>query len=396
MSTLSKLNRSMVSPTASALVRLSSAMCIAALLGCAEEKDSANAETLKPPVMVAHAESRDVVDRIKATGQLTAKASATIAAQVEGQITEIRVREGVAVEAEAVLLVIDPERRKLEVESAMARVAEAKAELEVAARNYQRTQSLSKGNAASEARLDEDRTRQSLARSAVDGAGARLGHARRALADATVRAPFSGLISRRHVSVGEYLTVGTPLYDLVALDPIEVEFTLAEIDSSKVALGHPVEISIAPYPDRTFAAKVSMISPTIDARTRTLRVKAELPNPDGSIRPGLFAHTDLGVSTRKNAVVIPEDAVLQRAEGPVVFRLDLNQRVERVPVELGVIGEGWVEIRQGIRGGDVIVVRGQTRLDDGIMVSVRTADGELVPPSAVAAGASTETTETVR
>jgi membrane fusion protein (multidrug efflux system) len=361
-------------------------VCGLALQGCAQQEPREPTPVLRPPVMVSDVERRDVIDSIRATGQLTAKAEATIAAQVDGQITEIPVREGHAVEAGEVLLIIDPERRELELANAEAQLAEAKAELAVASRNYQRTQRLSRGNAASEARLDEDRTRESLRRSARAGAEARLGLARRALEDSTVRAPFSGLIARRHVSVGEYLTAGTALFDLVALDPIEVEFTLAEIDSSKVALGHPVEISIAPYPDETFAATVSMISPTIDPRTRTLRVKAELPNPDGRLRPGLFAQTDLGVSEPRRVLAVPEDAVVQRADGAVVFRVGESERVERVHVVTGVIREGWIEIRSGLQRADVVVVRGQTRLDDGVMVSVRHADGQPVNPSSVEAG----------
>jgi membrane fusion protein (multidrug efflux system) len=359
-------------------------ICGLILQACGQEDSATVAEVLRPPVMVVTSELRDVADRLRATGQLMAKAEATIAAQVKGQVTEIRVKEGEAVEAGTVLLVIDPERRELEVASAQAQLAEAQAELAVAKRNYQRTKRLSKDNVASEARLDEDRTRESLARSAANGAEARLGLARRALEDSTVSAPFSGLIARRHVSVGEYLSIGAALFDLVALDPIEVEFNLAEVDSSKVALGHPVEISIAPYPDETFAATVSMISPTIDPRTRTLRVKAELPNPDGRIRPGLFAHTDLGVSERLGVIVVPDDAVVQRADGAVVFRLDDSGRAERRLVETGVQLDGWVEVSSGLSPGDVVVVRGQTRIDDGVAVSVRQADGQPVEASPVA------------
>lgn len=360
-------------------------VCGLMVQACGQEESASIAKVVRPPVMVAASEQRDVVDRIRATGQLTAKAEATIAAQVMGQVTEIQVSEGEAVEAGTVLLVIDPERRQLEVAAAKAQLAEAQAELAVATRNYQRTKRLSKGNVASEARLDEDRTRESLARSAATGAEARLGLVLRALEDSTVCAPFSGLIARRHVSVGEYLSIGSALFDLVALDPIEVEFNLAEIDSSKVELGHPVEISIAPYPDETFAATVSMISPTIDPRTRTLRVKAELPNPDGRIRPGLFAHTDLGVSERRGVIVVPNDAVVQRADGAVVFRLNDSGRVERLLVETGVHVEDWVEISSGLSQGDVVVVRGQARIDDGVAVSVRLANGQPVEPAIVVA-----------
>jgi membrane fusion protein (multidrug efflux system) len=345
------------------------------LQGCSAEEEVVAPESLGPPVMVESVEVRTVVDRIRATGQITAKAEATIAAQVEGQVTEIHAREGQAVSEGEILLVINPERRKLEVANAQAQLAIARAELDVAARSYERTKLLSKGNVASEARVDEDRTRESLARSSLAGAEARLGLAQRTLEDATVRAPFAGLVSRRHVSVGEYLTPGTSLFHLVALDPIEVEFDLAEVDSARVGLGFPVEISVAPYPDEVFPAIVTMIAPTIDPRTRTLRVKAELPNADGRIRPGLFAHTDLGVSERPDAILVSEDAVIQRADGSVVFRLDSYGRADRRLVEVGLHLDGKVEIREGLEPTDVIVVRGQERLDDGVLVSVRRADG---------------------
>jgi membrane fusion protein (multidrug efflux system) len=369
---------------------------IIAFQSCSQEEPVVAKAVLRPPVMVATVSRQDVADRIQATGQLTAKASATIAAQVTGQVAAILSREGDAVEAGSVLLVIDPERRQLEVANAEAQLAKAKAELAVASRNYERTKSLSRGNAASEARLDEVRTRRLLASSTSNGAAAQLGLARRALEDSTVRAPFSGLIARRHVSVGEYLTAGTPLFDLVALDPIEVEFTLAEIDSSKVAIGHPVEVSLAPYPDEIFSATVSMISPTIDPRTRTLLVKAELPNPDGRIRPGLFAHTDLGVSQRRDAIVVPEEAIVQRADGAVIFRLEAGERVQRIVVKTGVSDDGWIEIQEGLQHGDRVVVRGQSRLDNGVAVSVRNADGSLPSPAAVASRGDAGVAETTQ
>jgi membrane fusion protein (multidrug efflux system) len=350
---------------------------------CDGEEPTVSADSLRPTVMVERAVRQDVFDQISATGQLIAKAEATVAAQVSGIVTQIDALEGTSVEASDILLVIDPERRQLELARSEAQLAKARAELAVSARNFKRTTRLSKGNVASEARLDEDRTRESMARSAFSEAEARLGLARRALADATVRAPFAGMIARRHVNVGEYLSVGSALFDLVALDPIEVEFTLAEIDSSKVALGLPVEVTIAPYPGEVFLAAVSMISPTMDPRTRTLRVKAELPNPDGRIRPGLFAHANLGVSERMGAVVVSEEAVVQRADGPIVFRLGEADRVERIRVQTRAHESGWIEIASGLQANDRVVVRGHLRLEDGVLVSVRKFDGSPATKAAV-------------
>jgi membrane fusion protein (multidrug efflux system) len=332
------------------------------------------------PVMV-----RDVIDRITATGQLVAKAEATIAAQIPGQVTTISVEEGDAVFAGQILLEIDPQRRELELASAEAQLNEASAQAVEAWRAMDRIQNLNRRDAASQARLDEARTALKLSHSRKSASEARLGLAKRALSDASVSAPFSGLVARRNVSVGEYLSVGLPLFEIVTLDPIETEFSVAEVDSGLVLLGQDVELSLAPFPGERFAATVTMVSPTIDSRTRTLRVKAELPNGDGRLRPGLFAHIELGVSERSDVVMVPEEALLQRASGSVLFRIRSENRVEQVLVETGVYSEGWVEVRGDLYPGDRVVVRGQGNLLDGGAVSVRNRDGRPVDPNRVAA-----------
>jgi membrane fusion protein (multidrug efflux system) len=211
---------------------------------------------------------------------------------------------------------------------------------------------------------------------------AQLGMAERALRDSNVTAPFAGLVARRYVSEGEFVQPGQKLFELVALDPIEVEFHLTERDSSRVADGAPVAVRVAPFPDEVFQARVSLVSPTIDPATRTLRVKAVLPNPDGRLRPGLFARADLGIAVREGIAMIPEEAVLQRADGPVAFRLAEGGRVERRVLELGAIHEGRIEVAKGLAVGDRVVVRGQSELVDGGAVSVRDpAGGAAAGPS---------------
>ena len=165
------------------------------------------------------------------------------------------------------------------------------------------------------------------------------------------------------------------LFDLIDLEDMEVEFHLAERDSSRVEVGDDVRIRVAPFPDEVFDASVSMISPTIDSRTRTLRVKAVVDNREARLRPGLFARVDLGVAERSGVVMIPEDAIVLRSDGSVVFRLVNGNQVERVSILTGVRRDCWVEAVRGLTHDDVIVVRGQARLVDGSVVEVRTADG---------------------
>jgi membrane fusion protein (multidrug efflux system) len=298
-----------------------------------------------------------------------------VSAQVGGQISEVLAEEGERVEAGRVIVRIDPERRRLALHSQRARVVGAEAEVSEGPREQARIEQLRSRNAVSESQLDTARTQLRLGHSRLEAARAQLGLAERALRDSEVLSPFTGFIARRKVSRGEYVSAGDELFDLVALDPIEIEFHLAEGDSGRVALGNPVTLRVAPYPDTDFEAQVTAISPTIDSLTRTLRVKAELANPEGRLRPGLFARVDLGISERLDVPMVPEEAVLQRADGSVVFRLVSDERVERINVRLGVHRDGNVEVAQGLKPGDRVVVRGQAELMNGSVISLRDPDG---------------------
>jgi RND family efflux transporter MFP subunit len=203
------------------------------------------------PVVVARVELRDIEDRIEATGELLARDQAAIAAEVPGRITEILRDEGEHVQAGEVVLEIDPGRRQLEVDDARARLAEAQAGLVDKQREVKRVRELRRKTVASQSQLDQAETALSLARARLEVAQAHLGVAERALSDASVTAPFDGLVDERFVSVGEFVQAGQTLFELVALDPIEVEFHLAEKDSSRVAVGHRVDVRVAPFPRPT-------------------------------------------------------------------------------------------------------------------------------------------------
>src|SRR5262249_50326328 len=264
-----------------------------------------------------------------ATGELLAVDEASVAAEVSGRITALRVSEGAPVHQGDVVLEIDRERRELELANENAMVAAARSEIAQQRRELDRIRTLHKSEAASQAQLDAATTRVSAAEAALAAAEAKLGLARLALRNASVAAPFDGLVARRFVSAGDHVSEGEKLFDLVALDPIEVEFHLTERDSARVEVGHPVEVRVTPYPDEVFHAKVHVVSPRIDPATRTLRVKALVENPERKLRPGLFARADLGVAVRERVAMVPEQAVLQRSDGSVVFVVRDGNRAER-------------------------------------------------------------------
>lgn len=353
-----------------------------ALLMTACETASPAAPSPAKSVTVAHVTVRDLDERIEATGELLAKHEAEVAAQVSGEITEIRSDEGDAVTADTVVMEIDPERRHLELAQARAHVEEAAASVEQRQRELARLRTLSKSNIASKSEFEQSETALQTAQAQKRAAEAALGVVERALRDASVTTRFDGIISRRFVSLGEFVQPGRKLFELVSLNPIEVEFHVPEIDSSRIKVGQSLDVTVAPFPGETFKATVTVVSPTIDPRTRTLRVKALVANEDARLRPGTFARADLGVAHRASLVTVPEEAVLQRADGSVVFRLKGKDRVERVPVELGVIRDGWAEVRSGLAENDIVLTRGQSNLIDGSLVVVRTTDGALAEPAA--------------
>ena len=358
-------------------MRRSAACLLAAgvLLGAACSRNKAAAPMSAPPVMVAPVEAQRVEDRIQATGQLLAHDDAQVASQVQGQVTRIVRDEGAAVAAGEVVLEIDPERRELELRNARALLAESEAMLGEAEKDLARADKLHDEGVASNAKLDAAQTAVRQARSRHDAAQANLGMMERSLRDASVRAPFAGLVARRFVSAGEFVAPGAKLFELVALDPIEVEFFLPERDSSRVATGAPADVRVAPFPEQSFRAEVTLVSPTIDPVTRTLRVKGVLRNEDGRLRPGLFANVDLGIAIREGVAMIPEESVLQRADGAIAFRIGATGHAERRVVKLGAIHDGKIEVAEGLAVGDRVVVRGQDQLVDGSAVSLRDSTG---------------------
>lgn len=357
---------------------LSRGLIVLLLAGLACGGEETVEETLKPVTLV-RVESVDLVERIEATGELRAVEHAEVAAEVAGRVTELLADEGARVEAGTAVVAIDPERRALERDSAQARVAEAAAQERDAKRDFQRIRDLHARKVASDTQLDQAETAYKRASSQRVAAEAELGMQQRALRDARVTAPFAGFIARRTVNRGEYVQPGDPLFELVALDPIEVEFQVPEVDSGRVAIGQTVDVELAPFPEEIFVASVIFVSPMIDKNNRTLRVKAQLPNPEGRFRPGLFARIDLGISERKGVAMIPEEAVLQRAEGQVVFRALPDDRVERLVIETGTHRDGLVAVTRGLAAGDKIVLRGAAWIADGERVAPRDLDGTLVP-----------------
>ena len=363
-------------------VAFSLALGAVALSGCGEE--TAAEIELRPVVSAATVISVDLVEEIHASGELKALYHTIIAAEVEGRITEIRIEEGSPVDAGAVVIAIDPERRELDLDAARARLAQARAELKKQQSQTDRIRKLAQQGISSDQQLEEAETALLLARANTEAERAAFGVSERILADASVSAPFAGFVARRAVQLGEFVQKGSPLFELVSLDPLEAEFSVPELDANRVRNHLRVEVEVSAWPDRSFEGIVKFVSPTIDPETRTLRIRAQIDNADRALRPGLFARVNLGVSRRKGITMVPEEALIQRAHDAMLFKILPDQRVKRVSVVTGAVDAGRVEVRGDVRPGERVVRRGPGGLVDGAVVRVLD-DGPAATP-AVAAG----------
>ena len=304
-------------------------------------------------VETATVEVRTLESSVKAIGTLTAEASATLRAEVPGQILAVHFREGEPIARGANLYSIEATVLEAEVNEAIANVSRSESALE-RAEELHRKQLIS-GTDYDAARANYD----------VDVARLRSSQAR--LSKTIIQAPFAGFVGLRRINVGDYATVGQELVDVVQLDPLRVDFSVPEILLPKVKSGLAVGVSVDAYPDEVFAGTVIAVAPKADVQGHSLEVRASLPNSELKLRPGLFVRISISLGAKADAIVIPEQAIWPIGQNKTVFVVHDGNVQQRV-VKLGERQPGFVEITDGLSAGEVIVTAGQMKLHDGAKV----------------------------
>jgi membrane fusion protein (multidrug efflux system) len=305
------------------------------------------------PVEIAHAFADTVFDEVMATGAVEAIQSIELRPEAEGRLTEILVREGGEVRRGAPLFRVDDAELQ-------ALVEQLEAERDRAAQALVRTRELLELDASSTADLEDA---EANARSQE----AQLQLQRVRLERTVVRAPFSGVVGERFVSVGDYVTSSTRLTTLQTVDPQRVAFQVPERYAERLSPGQLVTFRVAAV-DREFTGSVDFVDPVVQVPARTILVKATVPNPDRILRPGMFVEARLATETRPDAVVVPEDAILP-IQGTDYVWVIAEDTASRREVRLGVRRPGFVEVREGIVAGEAVVVGGLERLFEGAPVA---------------------------
>lgn len=306
-------------------------------------------------VEVAVAEQGEVVRSIESVGTLQSNESVIVRPEIGGRIASINFKEGERVRKGALLFSLDDSVYRAE-------LAEAEARIQLARRNSERATELF------QRRVGTARTRDE-ATAALESALASVALAKARLDKTRLTAPFDGVTGLREVSVGDYVNPGQALVNLEDIDTIKVDFRVPEPSLRDVRVGQTIEVSLDAYPGSTFPGEVFAIDPRIDVEGRSIVLRARLSNPDGRLRPGLFARVNLVVERAPDAVLIAEQAIVPMHETNLVFRV-IDGKAVRTPVILGQRRGGMVQVIEGLAPGETVIIAGQMKVRDGAPVTI--------------------------
>src|SRR6059036_4355774 len=311
------------------------------------------------PVEVVLARTDTVRDEIAATGQIEAVQSIDLRPEVEGRIVEFLVREGQEVDKDTPLFKVDDAQLQ-------AQVAQLAAQRDLAQQALARAKELAQQNASSAADLEQAEATARSAQAQYDLQRIRLDRT-------TVRAPFAGVVGQRYVSLGDYVTTSTKLVSLHTVNPQRASFQVPERFARSLRPGQQVTFRVAAIPGRNFTGTVDFVDPVVQLPSRTILVKARVPNPQRVLQPGMFIEARLVTGVRPGAIVIPEDAVVPLQGANVVWVVS-DGKAQRRSVTLGVRTPGFVEVSTGVEAGAQVVVGGLELLAPGAPVQARLVD----------------------
>lgn len=322
----------------------------------AEEEEIQIDRDLTQPVIihdVGYIEFRDVIEGL---GTAQASEAMDVMARVTQNVRSLHFNDGDDVEEGQLLVTLNDREERARVQELEFRLAENN-------RQLNRLRELAAENAASRSMIDEQEVR-------VEQTVAELEVARTRFAEMTIHAPFSGRLGIRQVSRGSLVRPGDVITTLDNIQPIYVDFSVPEVYLPSLAAGQRVTGLSTAYPGRDFEGRIVSLASRVDPITRSIQVRAEIPNENRELRPGMLMRVRLERQV-DTALMIPESAVVPIRNEFIVFVVNEDNIAVRTPIEIGRRQPGWVEVLGGLSEGDVIVREGVVRLRDGLPVAPR-------------------------
>lgn len=291
---------------------------------------------------------------IEALGTARANESVEITSKVSNLVTAVRFTEGQQVRAGQVLLELDGEQERAE-------VAVAEAALTESASQLQRSRELYATKVLSDQQIEQ-------IEATYDANKARAAAARARLGDTVIRAPFAGRVGLRRVSVGSLVAPGTVITTLDDTSTIKLDFTVAETALASLRPGLSLQARSVAYPGRTFAGRVASVDSRVNPDTRSVTVRASLPNQDGALKPGMFLTVVLDRGTA-DVLVVPEESLLPEQGNVYVYVVDAGKASKR-RIQTGQRQVGTVQVLSGLEPGELVVTEGTQKLREGATVEV--------------------------
>ncbi|MFZ1642419.1 MAG: efflux RND transporter periplasmic adaptor subunit [Candidatus Contendobacter sp.] len=321
-----------------------------------------------PPMPVkAEPVIRDTLNvEVTAVGTLRADETVMVRPEIAGRVVTLHFKEGQAVSEGDALVTLDQGEYQ-------AQLAGSTAQVGLEETSYRRLQDLQRKNLTSPQILDE-------AKAKLDAARATQALDRVRLDKTVIRAPFAGTVGLRLVSPGAYVKPGDDIANLESLGAMKLDFRVPETYLARLAAGQTLTVRVDAYPEQGFEGAIYAIDPALDQETRTVLLRARVPNKANKLRPGLFARVNLVLERRENALIAPEQAIVPLGQTPFVYRV-VDGKAVMTPVKLGLRRPGRVEILDGLKAGDLIVTDGQLKIRDGAAVTVLPPPGIQPPPA---------------
>jgi membrane fusion protein, multidrug efflux system len=311
-------------------------------------------------------------------GNLQANQQTSIYARVDGYIARWYVDIGAHVEQGQVLADIDAPQIDANLRMAQAQLELAEANLKLAQTNSVRSQQLFQNHVNSQQELDTVLATEQVQKATRDNAAASLKSAQDMKAFEQIRAPFAGTITARFIDVGSLVTSGSvttvhTLFDLAQSDPVRVLVHVPQADISSVRPGTPAAITVDEYPNETFDGKIARDAGAFDPTSRTLLLEIDVPNPDGRLFAGMYAHARFSLPSPTTALLIPDNAILIDATGSRIVVIDSSNKIRIKSVKLGRDFGTKTEILSGLDAQDRVVQNPADDLHEGMPVSVERA-----------------------
>ncbi len=324
------------------------------------------------PVGAAPVLRDTLIMSVSAAGQAQAFARTLLAAEVEGPVTDILVREGDYVRAGQVIAQIDPQRYAFELER-------ARAQLEQAGASFAELTLFD--DEIEDEELRTERRRLARAKSGLSGAEVGVREAELNVERATVRAPFAGWVANLAIVVGQRVQQRDSIAEVVDLARIKIEVQALETEVPYLEQGRDARVTLSAFPDAVLLGRVVSINPVVDPRTRTARVTVMLPNPEGAVKPGMYARVRIAARLFANRTMVPRGAILERDNRTLVFLFEPEGNTSQglakwTYVTTGLENEEYVEIVPG--EGTTMLEPGQLVLTEGHYTLIHDAHVRVV------------------